>query len=175
MDDRISVALRAIKYSANALVAQVDQIGALVEGAPEKSAPSKAPAPKARKARAPKSAAQSFAEEVIEEITTSAEEIEAHGEINNTDLSKEPKKRGRPKGSKNKAPSKSRPHGQLAAIIRARIEDLGVGESITTAEIGTLCQIAPPNASREASKLLEAGVLERAGRGAFRIRAIPAA
>jgi len=174
MDERVKVALRAIKYGVSALVAQVDQVEALLSES-AKSAPSEAPAQKQRKPRAVKGAAQSFAEEVIEQINEDAEEIEAHGEINGADLGKQPKKRGRPKGSKNKAPSKARPHGQLAAIIRARIEDLGVGESITTAEIGTLCQIAPPNASREASKLLEAGVLERAGRGAFRIRAIPAA
>ena len=120
------------------------------------------PAAKPRKLVVAKGAAESFADEVIETIT------EAAGES-------APKKRGRPKGSKNASAGGARPHGQIAAIIRGRIEDLGIGESITTSVIATICKIAPSNASREASKLLEAGVLERAGRGAFRIRAIPAA
>ena len=168
MDERVKVALRTIKYGVSALVAQVDQVEALLS----ESTPSEAPAQKQRKPRVVKGAAQSFAEEVIEEVNASAEEIEAHGEINGADLSKQPKKRGRPKGSKNAGPRK---HGEMARKIQSYIEEVGVGEMITTQQVISLTGAAGPNASRELSRLVEANVLARSGRGEFTVRSIPTA
>jgi hypothetical protein len=171
VDEQVKVALRAIKYGVSALVAQVDQVEALLSES-AKSAPSEAPARKQRKPRAVKGAAQSFAEEVIAEINDDAEEIEAHGEINGTDLSKQPKKRGRPKGSKNAGPRK---HGEMARKIQGYIEEVGVGEVITTQQVVTLTGALGPNVSRELSRLVDANVLARSGRGEFTVRSIPAA
>jgi hypothetical protein len=170
VDEKVEVALRAIKQNVSAIVAQVDQVKALLAES-AKSASSEAPAQKQRKPRAVKGAAQSFAEEVIAEINEDAEEIEAHGEINGTDLSK-PKKRGRPKGSKNAGPRK---HGEMARKIQGYIEEVGVGEVITTQQVVTLTGALGPNVSRELSRLVEANVLARSGRGEFTVRSIPAA
>jgi hypothetical protein len=170
VDEKVEVALRAIKQNVSAIVAQVDQVKALLAES-AKSASIEAPAQKQRKPRAVKGAAQSFAEEVIAEINEDAEEIEAHGEINGTDLSK-PKKRGRPKGSKNAGPRK---HGEMARKIQGFIEEVGVGEVITTQQVVTLTGALGPNVSRELSRLVEANVLARSGRGEFTVRSIPAA
>jgi hypothetical protein len=162
----IQKAASKVQAHADALMTTIDQLFAALNASKQEPAQATSkPEKKQRKPRAAKGAAQSFAEEVIEEVNASAEEI------NGADLGK-PKKRGRPKGSKNAGPRK---HGELARKIQGYIEEVGVGEVITTQQVVTLTGALGPNVSRELSRLVEANVLARSGRGEFTVRSIPTA